>query len=116
MRIHATTLGGLGPHELSKRITLERPEKVPDGGGGFTSTWVVAATVWAKITTQRSDEAIIAMQSTGTAVHNIVIRFRTDVKSSWRIGYSGKYYNIIGPPIDLNKAHRFMDIKAKEAM
>jgi SPP1 family predicted phage head-tail adaptor len=114
IRIHTTTLGGLGPHELSRRITLERPEKVPDGGGGFTSTWVVVATVWAKISTLRSDEAIIAMQTTGTAIHNIVIRFRTDVKTSWRIGYAGKYYNIIGPPIDLNKNHRFLDLKAKE--
>ena len=114
IRIHTATVGGLGPHELSRRITLERPEKVPDGGGGFTSSWVVAATVWAKITTLRSDEAIIAMQTTGTVIHNIVIRYRTDVKTNWRIGYAGKFYNIIGPPIDLNKAHRYLDVKCKE--
>ena len=114
IRIHTTTVAGIGPHELKNRVTLEYPSKVPDGGGGFTSSWVVAATVWAKITTLRSDEAIIAMQTTGTVIHNIVIRFRTDIKSSWRIGYAGKFYNIIGPPIDLNKAHRYLDIKAKE--
>jgi SPP1 family predicted phage head-tail adaptor len=107
----------LGPSELKNRITLERPEKgIQDGGGGSASTWVVVATVWAKITTQRSDEAIVAMQTTGTAVHNVTIRYRTDIKGSWRVGYSGKFYNIIGPPIDVNKQHRWLDIKCKETI
>jgi SPP1 family predicted phage head-tail adaptor len=100
--------------ELNRRITLQYPTKVSDGMGGFTVSWIDAATVWAKISTLRSDEALIAMQETGTAIHNVVIRYRSDVKSSWRIKYGNDYWDIIGPPIDVNKEHRFLDIKAKE--
>ena len=100
---------------LNRQITLQYPTKVSDGMGGFTQAWVDAATVWAKISTLRSDEALIAMQTTGTAIHNVIIRYRTDVKSSWRIKYGNRYWNIIGPPIDVNQEHRYLDIKAKEA-
>jgi len=105
----------ISPSELDQRVTLEYQTKVSDGGGGFTTTWVAAATVWAKITTMRSSEAIVNMQATGSAVHNILIRYRTDVKSSWRVGHRGKYFSLIGPPIDLNMRREFLDMKAKEA-
>ncbi len=108
------TFTGASPSDLNRRIELQAPTRIPDGGGGFAVTYATIATVWAKISTLRTDEAILAMESTGTAVHNIMIRYRTDVKSSWRIAYAGKYYNIIGPPIDVNKAHRWLDLKAKE--
>lgn len=106
---------GPSPSELNRRITLEYPIKTPGGAGGFVTTWAIAATVWARITTLRTDEAILGMAQSGSAIHNIMIRYRTDINTSWRIGYGNRYYNIIGPPIDLNKAHRFLDIKVKEA-
>ena len=109
------TFTGNSPTDLNRRIELQAPSRIPTTGGGFTTSYVTMATVWAKISTLRTDEAILAMQSTGTALHNIVIRYRMDVKSSWRIKYGNKYFSIIGPPIDVNKAHRFLDLKAKEA-
>jgi SPP1 family predicted phage head-tail adaptor len=99
---------------LNKQITFQYKTKVTDGMGGFVVTWNDAATVWAKISTLRTDEAIIAMQTTGTAIHNVVIRYRSDVKASWRIKYGNDYWDIIGPPIDVNKEHRWLDIKCKE--
>ena len=102
--------------DLDKRITLQYPTKVADPMGGFSVSWVDKATVWAKISTLRSDEAIIAMQNSGTAIHNVVIRYRSDVKSSWRIKCGNSYWAIIGPPIDINKAHKWLDIKCKEAV
>ncbi len=104
----------ISPSGLTTRISLQAPTKVPDGAGGFVVTWVTIANEWAKKTTLRSDEAIVAMQTTGTAIHNFVIRYRTDVKSSWRIKEGNKYYNIIGPPIDIDARKEWLDIKAKE--
>ena len=105
----------MGAGIYNRQIELQAPMKTPDGMGGFAVIWVAVATVWAKISTLRSDEALIAMQTTGTAIHNIVIRYRTDVKSSWRIKYGNRYFNIIGPPIDVYQEHRQLDIKCKEA-
>jgi SPP1 family predicted phage head-tail adaptor len=87
---------------------------VADGQGGFVSGYTTIATVPAKMSTLRTDEAILAMQTTGQAIHNIMIRYRADIRTSWRIKYGNRYFNIIGPPIDVNFQHRFLDIKAKE--
>jgi SPP1 family predicted phage head-tail adaptor len=99
-------------------ITLQCPTKVGD-----VTTYINAPhnpTVKAKITTLRTDEAIIAMASTGTAIHNINIRYRSDVRGTWRIKFTDrsgdKYFNIFGPPIDVRKEHRELDIKVKEAV
>lgn len=37
------------PARLGRRLVLERPERVPDGAGGFAETWVEAGTLWAEI-------------------------------------------------------------------
>ena len=105
---------GNSPSDFKARITLEYPVKTPDGAGGFTATWAVAATVWAVINEFQSDEMVMAMQTTGALIHKIRIRHRTDVRSNWRIGYNGKYWSILGPPIDFMNQHRFLDLKAKE--
>ena len=94
---------GNSPSEFNARITLEYPVQVPDGGGGITKTWSIAATVWAIINDFQSDD------------RKIRIRYRTDIKSNWRIGYAGKYSNIIGTPTNPDKRRRWLDIRAKEA-
>jgi len=102
--------------EMNHQVSLQYKTRVADGMGGWTDTFVTAATVWAKITTMRSDEAINAMATTGTAIHNITIRYRTDVRANWRVRYGSRYFAIIGPPIDVNFKHEFLDIKCKETM
>ena len=104
-----------GPEELNKRITLQAPTSVNDGMGSPTVTWADVATVWAKKTTHRSDEAVQAMAATGTATHNYRIRYRTDVKASWRIKEGDRYMSIIGPPIEVER-RTWLDITAKEAV
>jgi len=101
------------PSELNKRITLQYRTRVSDGMGGFNETWVDAATVWAKKTTHRSNEAVQGMMTTGLAVHNYRVRYRKDVNSSWRIKDGDGYLNIVGPPVEID-GRRFMDITAKE--
>ena len=101
--------------DFKRKIELQAPTKTSDGMGGTVLSYVTVATVLAKMNTLRTDEAILAMQSTGTAIHNILIRYRTDVKSSWRVKYSNRLFNVIGPPIDVDFKHRWLDVKVKEA-
>lgn len=107
-----TTIG-----ELNKRFSLQTSTRVSDGAGGFTTSWATIATVWGKKTTHRSDEAVQAMKETGTATHNIRIRYRTDVKSSWRVKDGNKYMTIIGPPVEVNEGmgKRWLDLTVREA-
>jgi len=37
--------------ELSRRLTLEAPTRVPDGAGGFSETWELIGYVWGHIDT-----------------------------------------------------------------
>lgn len=103
------------PGERDRQISLQYKTRVSDGMSGWTDTWVTAATVWAKLSTNRTDEAIQAMSTTGIAIHNINILYRTDVRSNWRIRYGNRYFAIIGPPIDVGFKHRELDIKCKES-
>lgn len=38
------------PPHLRRRLLLEAPDRLPDGAGGFTQTWVIRAEVWAAVT------------------------------------------------------------------
>jgi SPP1 family predicted phage head-tail adaptor len=72
------------------------------------------------VTTYRSDEAIVAMMNSNIALHSVTIRYRSDVKGSWRIKYTDRqgphYWTIIGPPLDIGKEHKWLEIKVKETM
>ena len=102
--------------DLNHRITLQYKTFVSDGMGGRTETWNTAATVWCKKTPHRSNEAVQAMKETGKLTINYRIRYRSDVRASWRILDGNRYFAIIGPPIsvDLGPGRRFLDITAIE--
>lgn len=103
-----TTIG-----ELNKRIVLQAPIKASDGEGGYAVTWQDVATVRAKKTTHRSDEAVKAMAETGIAIHNYRIRYRTDVNNSWQIKEGNRVMAIIARPMEIGR-REFLDITAKE--
>ncbi|GAA5079378.1 phage head closure protein [Roseibacterium beibuensis] len=35
--------------DLSRRLTLEAPNRVPDGAGGFTESWAALGKLWAEV-------------------------------------------------------------------
>lgn len=103
--------------ELKRRFTFQHQTKTPDGYGSFTITWADAATVWGKMTTHRSDEAVQAMKQTGKALHNIRIRYRGGITSSMRIKYGNRYMAIVGPPIEVDGGggRHWIDVTCEEA-
>jgi SPP1 family predicted phage head-tail adaptor len=100
--------------DLNKRITLMYQTKVPDGAGGFTTTWTTAAEIYAAIWPVSAKETIEAAQATMTITHRIRIRYRANIKSSWRIKFANRYFNIVSI-IDQNMQHKWLDILVKEA-
>lgn len=102
------------PSELNKRIVLQSPVNAADGMGGFTVTWADEATVWAAIWPVSAAETIQAAQAQMTVTHRIRIRYRSVLKASWRVSWSGRYFNIVSI-IEPNMAHVWLDVLAKEA-
>lgn len=112
---------GPSPSEFNARITLEYQTKVNDGGGGSINTWVAAAnqgdpanpSIAAIVNEFQSDETVIAMQFSAVKIIKVEIRYRTDVKSDWRVKYKGKYHNIMMEPIDVKNQHRILFFRMK---
>lgn len=41
---------------LNRKLTLETPVRVPDGGGGYTESWAALGTLWADVTARTGRE------------------------------------------------------------
>lgn len=94
------------PADLNTRLELQAP---------VAGTWITIATVWAKETAHRSNEAVQAMAASGVLTLNERIRYRTDVKSTWKIKRGNKFLAIIGPPVKVfDGSQVWLDITVRE--
>lgn len=105
--------------ELTEIVDFQSPSDGEDDYGGKTIVYSDSLlNVPAKITTLRSDEAIVSMQTTAAAIHNCVVRYNPSITADMRIKHhhpsGSRYYEIIGPPIDLGMKHQWLDIKCRE--
>jgi len=82
--------------------------------GGFTSTWVDAATVWAAVWPISANEQIKSMQETMTITSRIRIRYRSVLRPSWRLKFGNRYFNIVSI-VNVNEANEWLDLMVKEA-
>jgi len=100
--------------DLRHSVTIQYPTRVADGAGGFTVTWATAAEVYAAIWPISAKETVQAMGQAMTITHRIRMRYRANIRSSWRIKHGNRYYNIVSI-INPNMERKFLDILVKEA-
>lgn len=84
---------------LRHRVTLQKPVRLPDGGGGFTEGWQdleIAPEVYASIVPLSGHEQLRFHQLETTVTHRITIRYRTDVTPGMRIVKGAVIYDISG--------------------
>lgn len=102
--------------DLDKRITLQAPTLAPDSMGGFTTTYVDITTVWAKAWTVSSSDQQQGGQAGLIRVQKFCIRFRTVLKSAWRIRWDSvsgtRYFAITG--IDPDGKNEWIYLTCKE--
>lgn len=85
----------MNPGELRQRVTIQRRTVVRDSYGGETITWADVAEVWAKISAIGGREYFAAGQTLAESTFILIMRYRTDVKQSWRLQNSkGTLYDI----------------------
>lgn len=101
--------------DLNKRVTLQYKTRVADGMGGFTETWTDAATVSAAIWPTSAKEMVQANSTTMVVSHRIRIRYRRDIKGSWRVKFGNRYFAIVGGPINPEEKNEWLDLMVKEA-
>lgn len=79
---------------LTRRIAIEEPADIPDGGGGFIRSWQHVADVWAEITPVRGREEFSAQQSIAVVNYRITLRYVAGITTAMRVAYAGRYFDI----------------------
>ena len=101
--------------DLNKRIDLIATTKVGDGMGGITETDITVASSIPAAIWPTSAKDITAMNSTTMIIsHRVRIRYRSVLRSSWRLKFGGRYFAIVSI-IDPNEEHKFLDLMCKES-
>jgi head-tail adaptor len=59
---------------LNRLLQLEEAQRVPDGAGGFTTTWVVLGSVWAEIRPGSGRERAGEFVTLSTVPYRITVR------------------------------------------
>ena len=101
----------LNAGELTERIEIQAPVGVPNGRGGFTTTWITRATVWAKEWTVSSGDKTEAAQPVLVRVKKFKIRFRRGMKTEYRIKKGNQNYSITSIDPDAEKEALFLTCK-----
>ena len=106
----------MNPGELNCRVTLLEETKVPDGQGGYATTYTARALVWAKITAVTAKTVDQYEQMTPEILHRIIIRYRRDVAVTDRIQYGSRVFELIGPPINEGEKNAFLRLECREVV
>lgn len=83
--------------ELDKRLIIERPaaSETADDHGGPDAVFIEVAEVWARIEGVSGREFLAARQLVAEATHRIAIRYRQDIKPTWRGKWRGSLYDFV---------------------
>ncbi len=79
--------------QLEHRITLQSLVKTKDAGD-VKESYVDVVTVPARVITQRGAEAFTAARLQAIENVRVLMRYRDDVKTTWRFKWNGQFYNV----------------------
>lgn len=99
--------------DLRHRITIERPMRTPDGGGGFVISWAHVADVWAAVWPRSSIESVALDRVAGRATHNVWIRHRFGIVPEMRIRMGTRTFDIRGV-LDIDERGRWLKCIVEE--
>lgn len=103
--------------EFPHTITIMQQERVPDGGGGFTSLWKAKFMVQGFLDTPSSRERFEAQQLDNPLDRNLYYPYRTDIFANMRCvhEYDGivETYELVGNPQDQGGQREVMQVPLK---
>ena len=81
--------------QLNKRLIIQDVQLSPDGVGGFQNSWVVFATVWAKVRSRHVGEKLIGDVVTSTTSHLVTLRYLDGLRPRMRFVAGARTYQIL---------------------
>lgn len=102
-----------GLSDLRHRLVLEEPQRVSDGAGGFTETWVEVATVWGALRPNGGSEAVDSGRLAGQVSHTVTLRHRDGVTPAMRFRKETRIFHILAA-IDEDERRRWLTCLCEE--
>ena len=99
--------------DLSRRITLQRPDRTADGGGGFETTWTSVGAAWASVRSSAGTEQDEGDDLVRRVGHQLRLRWRDDVVPGWRVVLEGRVLRVRSA-VDRNGRKRWLDLECEE--
>jgi SPP1 family predicted phage head-tail adaptor len=99
--------------DLRERIALQRESRSRDRAGGFVTSWLTVATVWARVAPVSTGERFMRQQMQASAEWKVTIRYRSDLSPKMRVVWNGRTFEIRGMP-NPDERRRFLDLACDE--
>ena len=81
--------------ELRQHVELQVPTRSQNTMNEWIDTFATQATVWGAIQPLSGRLLFSAQQANSEVEGRVVIRYRRDVKPSWRIKFGNRYFKIL---------------------
>ncbi len=82
--------------QMRERVTLEAPERTPDGAGGWRIAWRTVATVWAAVRRDARESLFAAGRESVAVRTRVTIRRRDDLALDWRLVWGARTIAVRG--------------------
>ncbi len=97
---------------LTERVAFQRPVIVIDALGQEVETWQTVVEIWAEVRALSTRQWLASAQIQTDITHQIVIRHRAGVLSTWRVLWRGERLHIVGEPVPMG-AREWLRINAE---
>ena len=100
---------------LRHKVALQGPTRTSDGAGGYTEAFNTIANLFADIRPQNALESYRQGQIQEKVTHKIIIRYRTDIQTNYKIVDGSQTYMIKGIK-NINNRNRFLELYCEEGV
>lgn len=102
--------------QLDQRLTLQSRATGVDVLGQASGAWSDVVTVWGRARPLRSRELFAAGAMQDVTDVEFTIRYRSDVRATWRVLWRGTPHDITGAPIDIDGQRQWMQLLASSGV
>jgi SPP1 family predicted phage head-tail adaptor len=109
----------LGAGRFDRLVAWDQPFVTQDASGSEIVTFVEAFTTQACIRPLKGRELLQLRETYAELDTMITIRWsvrNATINAKWRGRYDGTIYNIASPPVDIEMAHRELEIACKSGL
>lgn len=103
----------IDPGKLRAELRLEKAVTHEDGAGGHTENWSEVAVLFGHVEPISASSFFGAGQDHETVTHNVIIRFRPDVRSGMRFKVNDRVL-VIFTVRDLDERGRYLFCRVRE--